>query len=89
MRIKKDFEIQDICGEKVVTAQGVQHVDFGKIISLNETSADLWIHFQGKEFNETDLTTYLCQEYNVLPQIAQEDIKNWIADMQKHGLVEI
>lgn len=42
MKIKKDFKLREICGEYVVTAEGMQAVDFTKLISLNETAAFLW-----------------------------------------------
>lgn len=42
MKIRKDFKLREICGEYVVTAEGMQAVDFTKLISLNETAAFLW-----------------------------------------------
>ncbi len=39
MKIKNDFKLREICGEYVVTAEGMQAVDFTKLISLNETAA--------------------------------------------------
>ena len=30
MKIKKDFKLREICGEYVVTAEGMQAVDFTK-----------------------------------------------------------
>jgi hypothetical protein len=42
MKIKNDFKLREICGEYVVTAEGMQAVDFTKLISLNETAAFLW-----------------------------------------------
>ena len=42
MKIKKDFKLREVCGEYVVTAEGMQAVDFTKLISLNETAAFLW-----------------------------------------------
>lgn len=32
MKIKKDFKLREICGEYVVTAEGMQAVDFTKLI---------------------------------------------------------
>ena len=39
MKIKKGFELRDICGEKVIIASGIENIDFNKMISLNESAA--------------------------------------------------
>ena len=39
MRIKKGFELRDVCGEKVVIASGIENVDFSQMIALNESAA--------------------------------------------------
>ena len=36
MKIKKGFELRDICGEKVIMATGIENVDFNQMIALNE-----------------------------------------------------
>ena len=42
MRQKKGFVLRDVCGEKVIVGEGLETVDFGKLISLNESAALLW-----------------------------------------------
>ena len=42
MNIKKGFELRDVCGEKVIIASGLENLDFTKLISVNETGADIW-----------------------------------------------
>ena len=42
MKLKSGFELRDVCGEKVVIAQGIENVDFSKLITLNESAAYLW-----------------------------------------------
>ena len=41
MKIKKGFELRDICGEKVIIASGIENIDFNKMISLNDLLAQL------------------------------------------------
>ena len=36
MKLKKGFEIQNVCGEHIIVPTGVENVDYSKIISLNE-----------------------------------------------------
>ena len=42
MRIKKGFVLRDVCGEKIVVAEGKENIDFTKIINMNESAAFLW-----------------------------------------------
>ena len=42
MRQKEGFVLRDICGEKAIVAEGLQVVDFRKMISMNDTAVWLW-----------------------------------------------
>ena len=42
MHIKKDFEVRNICGENIVVAHGLDNINFTKVITLNESAADVW-----------------------------------------------
>ena len=42
MKQKKGFVLREVCGEKVIVAEGLETINFGKLISLNETAALLW-----------------------------------------------
>ena len=42
MRIKKDFNLREVCGEYIIVAEGKENIDFCNIISMNESSAYLW-----------------------------------------------
>lgn len=88
MKLKKGFELRDVCGEKVVIAQGLENLDFSKLITLNESAAYLWTAIAGKTFTEADLASLLCDEYEVTPEQAADDVKTLIAEWQKQGLIE-
>ena len=42
MKIKEGFELRSICGENIIIAHGKQNINFTKVISLNESAADVW-----------------------------------------------
>ena len=42
MKLKKGFVLREVCGEKVIVGEGIETVNFGKLISLNDTAAMLW-----------------------------------------------
>ena len=43
--------LRDICGEKILIAEGQENIDFTNIISMNESSAYLWQAIEDKEFD--------------------------------------
>ena len=38
MKIKEGFVLREMCGEYIVSAEGLQHINFNKLISLNSTA---------------------------------------------------
>ena len=42
MKLKKGFVLRDVAGEKIVSAEGLEQMDFNKLITLNPTAAYLW-----------------------------------------------
>ena len=65
MKQKKGFKLRNVCGEHVVVAEGIENIDFSKIISMNESSAYLWEKIAGREFTAEDLSELLLEEYDV------------------------
>ena len=87
MKLKSGFELRDVCGEKVVIAQGVENLDFSKLINLNESAAYVWQNLQGKDFTIEDMVDLLCQEYEVEKALATKDCKALIDIWTKQGLM--
>ncbi len=74
MKIKKGFELQEVCGEFIIVPAGIENVDFSKIISLNETAADIWKGVaEMNEFSIDDMVSILMEQYDVDEQTARED----------------
>ena len=74
MRIKKGFEIQNVCGEYIIVPAGIENVDYSRIISLNETAAYLWENVATRDtFTTDDLVALLLEEYDVEKAVARED----------------
>jgi len=89
MKIKKGFEVRNVCGENIVIAHGVENIDFTKVITLNESAAYIWKKVEGKEFTEEDMVDALMAEYEVGKEQAQADVKKLAASWIEAGLVEI
>ena len=87
-KIKKGFELKDVCGERIIVAQGIANIDFSKVINLNETAAYLWTAVADQEFDERILAEHLVQEYDVETATALEDAQELIEEWEGHGLIE-
>ena len=61
MKTKKGFKLRTICGENVIVAEGIENIDFSKIISMNE-SRSMWRNYEVDEATaRQDVATMLQQ----------------------------
>ena len=88
MRIKKGFELRDVCGEKVIVASGLENIDFSKIISLNESATYLWEKLQGADFSVQDAAARLTEASAVSPETALTAAGELLARWRELGIVE-
>lgn len=88
MKIKKGFEVRNICGENIIIAHGKENIDFTKVVTLNESAVLLWNKVVDAEFEEKDLVDVLLGEYEVEPSQAIADVKSLVASWKEAGLVE-
>jgi len=88
MKIKKGFEVRNICGENIIIAHGKENIDFTKVVTLNESAVLLWNKVVDAEFEEKDLVDVLLEEYEVEPSQAIADVKSLFASWKEAGLVE-
>ncbi len=88
MKIKKGFELRDICGEKVIIATGIQNVDNNQITVLNKSHTYLWQSITDKDFDANTLATLLCENYEVSEQEALNDAHSIIKEWLEQGIIE-
>ena len=87
MKIKDGFVLREVCGERVIVGEGLGAIDFGRLLALNETAAWLWK--EAKEMGEFDvnlLTERLCEEYDVMPDEARQDVTAILSEWQSVGV---
>ena len=81
--------MRKICGEKVIVAEGLKVVDFGKMVSMNETAAWLWEKCtELGDFTAEQLADALCQVYQVEPSKALADVSRILDEWKGLGLIE-
>ena len=89
MKLKNGFVLREVCGEKVIVGEGVETINFGKLISLNETAALLWKKaLELGDFTVEQLADALTEEYVVSREQALSDVKTLTANWKEAGLVE-
>ena len=88
MKIKKGFELREVCGENIIVAYGIENIDFNKVISLNESATFLWKQIADKDFTADTMAFLLCQEYEVDEETAKRDAQALLDEWIKVGLVE-
>ncbi len=88
MRAKKGFALRTIAGEKILVAEGKENIDYGNIISMNESAAYLWESIQGKDFDAEDLAKLLTDVYDVDEAVALKDSLSIIQSWKETDIIE-
>ena len=89
MKIKKGFVLRKVCGENVIVGEGLGAINFGKLLSLNDSAAWLWQQaLEMGDFTIEALAEKLCEEYDVEPDEARRDVDEILAEWQNIGVVE-
>lgn len=81
--------LRTVCGEKVIVGEGLGAINFGKLVSLNDTAA--WIWEKAGELGDFDAETLaaaLCEAYEVDMDTARADVEKLLAQWQELGIVE-
>ena len=89
MKIKNGYILRTVCGENVIVGEGLDAINFGRMLCLNETAAWLWKQaIEQGNFTAESLTKVLCDEYDVSPDQALADVKETINQWTELKVVE-
>ena len=88
MKIKEGFILREMCGENIVSAEGLEHINFNKLISLNESAAYLWKELCGKEFSTEKMAELLIARYGIDKELALKDSAALYEAWVKAGIAE-
>lgn len=77
-----------MCGENIVAGEGLQHINFNKLLSLNESAAYLWQELTGKEFTLDEMAELLVARYGIDKQLAMTDSERLINTWAEIGVLE-
>lgn len=88
MRKKKGFVLRDICGEHIIVSEGMENIDFSKIINLNDSAAFLWQAAGDGDFDAALLAAKLTEEYDVDKDTALADATEMARQWMEAGIAE-
>ena len=87
MKIKEGFVLRKIGDKDVVIGEGLDQINFNKIIALNSSAANLWRALAIKDFSEEDAIDFLENYYQIDHQIAEKDAKAILDKWKSVGLI--
>ena len=79
--------MRTISKDHVVVGEGIEQVNFDKLLTLNSTAAFLWEKAVGRDFTVRDLADSLLEQYDVSEEQALEDVATWAETLKGQGIV--
>ena len=74
MKTSKGYTLRSLGQEFILVAEGLEAVDFSRMISMNESAAFLWNAVEGKDFEAETLVNLLMEEYGITREVAEKDV---------------
>lgn len=89
MKIKNGFVLRQVCGESVVSAEGLGVMNFSKLVTLNATAKLLFEKALEGEFTLQTLVDTLKENFpSVDTEILTSDCEKLIAQWSEIGLID-
>jgi len=88
MKLKEGFMLRQIGSDFVIVPEGVDVVDFNKLISVNGSAKYLWESLQDKDFEEEEVARLLTDKYEVDEAVALKDAGTLLGKWKEIGLLE-
>ena len=88
MKFNRSFQLRDVCGEHVLLATSAELIDFNRLVTLNETAFDIYQEFADKDFQLSDVESFLLQHYEgATAEVVAADVTRLFQEFQQEGLL--
>ena len=87
MKIRKGFTLRSLGKEFILVPEGLEAVDFTRMISMNESAAFLWKSLEDKEFDSETMIQLLMDEYDISRDVAEKDVDSFLQTLKKADVV--
>lgn len=88
LRIKDEFELQNISGRYVVVSKAKASQMPDNAIVLTETAVFLWNLLKEKETTKTQMLDALINNFDISTVLALGDIDVFVRTMRENGIIE-
>ena len=88
MKRRKGYTLRPLGKEFILVAEGVEAVDFTRMISMNESAAFLWKAVEDKDFDAETLVNLLMEEYDITQEIAKKDVASLLQTWKEAGIID-
>lgn len=88
MKFRKGLILKNICGENVIVAEGLENIDFCKMLVLNESAKYLFEQVNGRDFTAEELESLLLERYEVDEAIVRKDVAALCSSWAEAGIME-
>lgn len=87
MNTNKGYTLRPLGQEYILVAEGLDAVDFSRMVSMNESAAFLWKAVDGKDFDEETLVNLLMEEYGITREVAEKDVTSLLQTWTEANLI--
>ena len=87
MKLNPAYKLNVVAGENMLINTGERTVNVSTVFSLNEPAAWLWTKIGSRDFTEKMLVDWLCEEYEVTPEVAGPDVATMVLLWKEYGMV--
>lgn len=88
MKTRKGYSLRSLGKEFVLVAEGLEAVDFSRMISMNESAAFLWRSVEDKDFEAETLVDLLLEEYDITREVAEKDVATLLQNWKEADMIE-
>ena len=88
MKRRKGYALRPLGKEFILVAEGVEAVDFTRMISMNESAAFLWKAVEDKDFDAETLVNLLMEEYDITQEIAKKDVASLLQTWKEANIID-
>ncbi len=88
MKIAKGFTLRKVGNDKIIVPEGIEVINFNKMVCLNDSAAYLWEALSIlSSFETDDAINLLLQRYDVDPETARKDTESLLEEWKSTGIV--
>lgn len=88
MKTKKGFLLRTVGDEHIITGEGLEQINFNRLIALNSSAAYLWQEIKDNVFYTKTLADLLTAKYDIPYEEAVTDAENITNSWFKAGIIE-